>query len=262
MRTALCVLVTLTSLATPLFAQAPSRFDVPGQVRLQNPDAANKNGVDRPVGGVQVRIGPATNNGNSTDPLIVIDRVLPPDIKDEPTFYGEPVGDNFVLILDASGSMAGARAASLRAEATSLIARLDEDNKFDCMSYGTQFADSTMQLWRGLTVATESNKDAATNFVNGPCCNPGYGTPTHAALQRACETYPVELGKMFLITDGVPNATGSAMQILQHFPGWWSKFDPRTALVCVCVGGIEEAINFMRDLAAQDDSTGVFINVP
>lgn len=231
-----------------------------------------KEAIDRPVGTVHIKMpngnGSGGSGGGGSNPPgqggLPPGEVPPgtPPGEDPPTFYGEPVEGRFCFILDASGSMAGARIASLRAEATNTIGALADTDEFDCMSYGTQFGDSTMELWGGLMPATDSNKNSAIGFVNGPACNPGGGTPTHRALEKACQIYPDTLSKMFLLTDGAPNATGNASQILSHFPGWWAKYPQETVLVAICIGGVGEAVNFMRDLAACDDSTGVFINRP
>ncbi|MCC6575105.1 MAG: VWA domain-containing protein [Planctomycetes bacterium] len=238
---------------------------------LSSRDANKKTAMDRPVFGITVKMPSTgtTNNGSNGNGTPVGNGDLPPaevpptgpEGEDPPTFYGEPVQGKFCFILDASGSMAGARIASLRTEATNTIGALTDTDEFDCMAYGTQFADSTMELWGGLQRADDGNKTAATNFINGPACNPGAGTPTHRALEKACGMYS-ELDKMFLLTDGAPNATGSASQILAHFPAWWGHYPQETVLVAICIGGVEQAVNFMRDLAACDDSTGVFINRP
>lgn len=260
---------------------APTTPSVPGSSGstpggngiLSSKDAMKKEAVDRPVGTIHIKMPTSGSTGQGSGPGTGTPPGtggLPPGEtppgsppgEDPPTFYGEPVEGKFCFILDASGSMAGSRIASLRAEATNTIGALSDSDEFDCMSYGTQFADSTMELWGGLQPATDGNKTAATNFVNGPACNPGGGTPTHRALEKACNIYPEDLTKMFLLTDGAPNATGSASQILAHFPAWWGKFPQECVLVCICIGGVGEAVNFMRDLAACDDSTGVFINRP
>ena len=97
--------------------------------------------------------------------------------------------------------------------------------------------------------ATSGNKSAAIAWVNGPATNPGGGTPTYACLKTACQVYPVDLGKMFLLTDGSPNVSGSASQILADFPAWWTHFTDCT-LVCICIGGVGSAQTFMQQLAA------------
>lgn len=242
-----------------------------GQLVISSPDALKKDAIDRPVGTIEVRLPGSTGYGGGYGPGSGIPPGtggLPPGEtppgtpppEEPPTFYGEPVEGKFVFILDASGSMAGSRIASLRAECTSTINGLAETDEFDCMSYGTQFSDSTMELWGGLMPATSGNKQHAINFVNGPACNPGAGTPTYRALQKACSMYPEDLSKMLLLTDGSPNATGSASKILQDFPGWWSKFSDDTVFVGICIGGVEGAVSFMRDLCAI--ANGIFINKP
>ncbi|MBZ0136830.1 MAG: hypothetical protein K8I27_10695, partial [Planctomycetes bacterium] len=179
----------------------------------------------------------------------------PPPPEDPPTYYGEPVQGKFCFVLDASGSMYGSRVATLRAETTGVITELTEDDEFDACSYGGQFGPSnnyTSYLWGSLMVGTAGNKSAATTWVNGSATNPGGMTPSYAALQSACNTYPVDLTKFFFVTDGYPNITGSSSQILADFPGWWAKFDD-CDLICICIGG--GGATFMQQLAALAGGT-------
>ncbi|MCF6227873.1 MAG: hypothetical protein L3J82_04280 [Planctomycetes bacterium] len=54
---------------------------------------------------------------------------------------------------------------------------------------------------------------------------------------------------MFLLTDGGPNVSGSASQILADFPQWWTKFT-EADLIAICIGGSGTAQQFMQQLAA------------
>jgi hypothetical protein len=175
-----------------------------------------------------------------------------------PTYYDEPCQGKFAFLLDASGSMYGSLIASVRQETTSVISMLTDEDEFDAAAYGDQhgYPTYTQFMWGGLQPATSGNKAAAISWVNGPATNPGGGTPTYACLKTACLTYPVDLNKMFLLTDGYPNTSGSASQILADFPGWWTRFTDCT-LVCVCIGGVGSAQQFMQQLAAQ--AGGIYI---
>jgi Mg-chelatase subunit ChlD len=160
-------------------------------------------------------------------------------------------------VLDASGSMSGSKVAALRTETTSVINALTVDDELDCVAFGTQFGaqdNYSKFLWEGLLPATEGNRSAAASWVNGPALNPGGGTPTYACLKKSCQVYPSDLTKMFLVTDGYPNTSGSASQILADFPQWWLKFE-ETELVCVCIGG--GGASFMQQLAALAGGTYV-----
>ncbi len=246
-----------------------------GKASITSPDTHKDKTHDRPMGNPVLKVpGPAggTPGGEGgTSPPVIIDTPpaegedippteMPPDgppAEEPPPYYGEPVSGKFVFVLDASGSMAGSKVASLRAETTGVINLLVEDDELDCVAYGDQFgagASYSKYLWEGLLPATDGNKSAAANWVNGPALNPGGGTPTYAALKKACVTYPSDLNKMFLVTDGYPNTSGSAQQILADFPGWWTKFDD-CELVCICIGG--GGASFMQSLASVAGGTYV-----
>ena len=152
--------------------------------------------------------------------------------------------------MDASGSMGGSRIATLRAETTSVIGDLTEDDEFDCAAYGGQFPSAqnyTKFMWGTLLPGTDGNKSSAISWVNGSSMNPGGMTPSYACLKTTCATYPSDLTKFFFLTDGYPNITGSASQILADFPAWWSKFTD-TEMICICIGG--GGADFMQQLAA------------
>jgi hypothetical protein len=183
----------------------------------------------------------------------------PPPPEDPPTYYGEPVTGKFAFSLDASGSMHGGRIATVRAETIAVIMELTEDDEFDMSAYGSQFPESqhySAFMWGYLLPATEGNKSSAVQWVNGPQTNPGGGTPTYANLRRVCQIYPPDLTKMFVLTDGGPNVSGSAAQILADFPGWYSKFED-CHLVAICIGGSGAAQQFMLQLAALAGGTYV-----
>ena len=181
----------------------------------------------------------------------------PPEPVDPPTFFGEPVQGKTCFLLDASGSMGGSRIATVRSETTTVIGALTEDDEIDCVAYGSQFAqadDYSKFMWGALLPCTSGNKAVAISWVNGPSTNPGGGTPTYACLKKSCQVYPPDLDQMFLLTDGAPNVSGSASQILADFPGWWGKFQG-TAFVAVCIGGSSPAQDFMMALAALAGGT-------
>jgi uncharacterized protein YegL len=250
----------------------------PGQAGVSSKDANKKEAHDRPIGGITIKLpaptsppaGPPTeppppppappppappSEGEDVPPMEVPPDPPPPE--DPPTYYGEPVQGKFAFLLDASGSMHGSRVASVRAETTGVIDALTEDDEFDCVAYGGQFPstqDYSKFMWGSLLPATETNKASAIIWVNGPSTNPGGMTPTYACLKKSCQVYPEDLTKMFLLTDGAPNITGSASQILADFPGWWTKFQ-ETELICICIGGSSSAQQFMQQLAAQAGGT-------
>jgi len=256
------------------FAQSSS------QPELSSKDATKTDSHDRPLGGVSLKL-PAPAGGTATPPEPAPPPPAPPppappsegeDVppsesppsppppEDPPTYYGEPVHGKFAFLLDASGSMYGSRIATVRAETTSVIGDLTEDDEFDCVAYGDQFGVSqsySVFMWGSLLTGTDGNKSSAIAWVNGSNTNPGGGTPTYACLKKSCQVYPADLTKMFLLTDGSPNTSGSASQILADFPTWWNKFTD-TTLVCICIGGVGSAMQFMQQLAAL--AGGVYIS--
>lgn len=232
-----------------------------GQPALSSDDSSKTDCHDRPVGGVKLKLPPpATSIVNPPPPPppppppvedLPPTEVPPVPIEDGSTFFDEPVQGKVAFLLDASGSMYGSRIASVRQEAVAAITSMNELDEFDCNAYGSQHPAPhyTVFLWGGLMPATDANKSAAIAWINGPATNPGGGTPTYSCLKRSCEVYPASLDKMFLLTDGSPNHTGTSTQILADFPGWWARFDHAT-LVCVCIGGVGSAQTFMQQLAA------------
>ncbi len=259
--------------AVMIFAGA-AWAQTPANPTLQGLDSNKTDTHDRGVGVVRMKLAAPGSTGGGTqlpppppNPVVVPspeDDVPPSEINPPPpgelppTYYDEPCQGKFAFLLDASGSMYGSRIASVRQETTNVISLLTENDEFDACAYGSQFAAPTYTtfMWGGLQPATSGNKSSAINWVNGSATNPGGGTPTYACLKTACQVYPVDLDKMFLLTDGYPNVSGSASQILADFPAWWTHFTDCT-LVCICIGGVGSAQTFMQQLAAQ--AGGIYI---
>jgi hypothetical protein len=236
-----------------------------GQATLESADASMVDAHDRPVGKLTMTLpssdsapppappGPGVCSipkpiGHERPPIEV-----PPNTEpDEKIYIGEQFGGKVVFLLDASGSMYGSRIATVRSETTSAINAMEATDEFDCVAYGSQFPQSqdySSYMWGSLRPGTSGNKASAVAWVNGPTTNPGGGTPTYSCLKSACTRYPADLNQMFLLTDGSPNTSGTATQILADFPMWWTKF-PETDLICICMGGSGAAQTFMQQLAA------------
>jgi len=253
-----------------VFCAAGVAAQTTGTSTLSSKDANKTDAHDRPIGGVNIKLPPpaATTNPPSEPPppppappaptppsegedLPPVETPPdPPPPEDPPTYYGEPVQGKFAFVLDASGSMYGSRIATVRAETTATIGDLTEDDEFDCVAFGDQFGSAQYYskfMWGTLLPGSEGNKSSAISWVNGPSTNPGGGTPSYACLKRSCEVYPADLDKMFFLSDGYPNTSGSSSQILADFPGWWAKFTD-CELICVCIGG--GGASFMQQLAA------------
>jgi hypothetical protein len=149
------------------------------------------------------------------------------EVVEFPAFFGTPIRQKTVFVIDASGSMAGSGIATVRAELTSTLTNMTSNCEFDACAFGTQFAapDYTTFMWGALLPATAGNVAAAIQWVNGPSTNPGGSTPTYPCLKKCCELYPADLECIFLTTDGYPSTGGSASAILADFPGWFFKFN-------------------------------------
>ncbi|MBX3461162.1 MAG: VWA domain-containing protein [Planctomycetes bacterium] len=242
------------------------------QTSITSPDSGKDTTHDRPAGHVVVKVPDASGGtGGPGEPTSPVDPTPPsdgedippsepgdtdpPEEDDRPPYYGEPVRGKVVFLLDASGSMYGSRVASMRAETTTVIQKLNEHDEIDAVAYGSQFPAAqhySVFMWGALLPCTDGNKSSAIAWVNGPATNPGGGTPTYACLKRSCEVYPANLDQMFLITDGYPNVSGSASQILADFPSWWGKFT-KARFFAVCIGG--GGASFMQQLATLAGGT-------
>jgi hypothetical protein len=247
----------------------------PGSSVLSSPDTDKVDSYDRPIGTVKLRLVPGSGMPGGSQPpepappvkpvepdpgmppIEPGQPVPPPEPGPGPGFVGEEVQHRVAFLLDASGSMSGASIATVRAEATSMLGEMDETFEIDCVAYGSQFPVSQSYssfMWGTLLPCNEANKASAIAWVNGSATNPGGGTPTYACLQKSCQVYPADLQQMFLLTDGEPNVSGSASQILADFPGWWTKFED-CEMVAICIGGSPSAQEFMMTLAALAGGT-------
>ncbi len=138
------------------------------------------------------------------------------------------IRERSVFVLDASGSMFGARIAVLRAEMSAAIAALPPHYKFDLVAFGSQFpANSayTESMWGSLTHATDANRLAAIQWINGPSLDAVGGTPAYPALQDVCFRYAPDLKSLFFLSDGAVNQGGSATELCADIPAWWSAMD-------------------------------------
>jgi uncharacterized protein YegL len=113
------------------------------------------------------------------------------------TYYGLPLyARRIVFIIDASGSMEGARIVAAKRELTSAIEAL-KDN----VSFGIVVFNSRVVVWkRELVEAISSNKQAALQFVDKIGANDQ--TATYDALAAA---FLVDAEAIYLLTDGAPS---------------------------------------------------------
>ncbi len=169
-----------------------------------------------------------------------------------------------VFLLDASGSMAGSKIATVRAEMIATINALPAHYRFELIAFGDQFgvaASYSSPLWGTLLPATPVNQNSAVTWINGPALNPGGGSPAYAALKNTCATYlPSNLKYIAFVTSGYPNTSGSASQVLADFPQWWQPAGD-CHLYSICVGG--GGASFMQQLAALANATtsGTYIAI-
>jgi hypothetical protein len=165
------------------------------------------------------------------------------------------VREQVVLLLDASGSMAGSKVAALRAEAVSIINSLPPHYRLDAVAFGDQFGATSAynaKHWGSVQPMTQANQGSVTNWVNGPSLNPGGGTPLYPALKDTIYTYRPSLKTLIVISDGYPNTGGSSNLILADMPGWWSAMDD-CSFIGVCIGG--GGASFMQQICALTGGT-------
>lgn len=208
----------------------------------------NKDANDRPEGGLKVivpgkddppiKLPPIGEEGDNLPPPVGImpppgppppePSINPPPEADEfdepPTFFGEIVGKQFLIVIDASGSMGvhdsdqspmedengdvmsnASRWDRVRIEAIKLIRKLNKTIKFDLIIYpgykgsgGNKFH----KAWCGLLMdANETNKHNAIDWLNNQYAHDG--TPIGTCLRWVHERYShYDLDKMFVLCDG------------------------------------------------------------
>ena len=156
----------------------------------------------------------------------------PPPIP--PTFFGEIVPEQFVFLIDTSGSMespAGAtsemedadgnvmnspsRLQLIKQELLKMIADLPDGYEFDLVVFPG--INVPTRAWKGaLVVANDATRAAAAAWVEGLVASGG--TPMSSALEEITSNYPEDIiDKMFVLCDG----------FFQHpsaFPAWWKSF--------------------------------------
>jgi len=238
---------------------------------------------DRAAGLMRVVIPSSASDANPLPdetpvPPDELDPALPPleDIpepqpevpEDPPPFFGEPISGSFIWVLDRSGSMGArdqgsgpiedengntvsqpSRIQVVKAECIKVLRQVKEDDHFAIVTFA-----SSVSNFASLVEGTPSNVADAIQMISS--MYPSGATAAHDALQIACNNYGNEIDKLFFLSDGAPNVTGTSAQILQNFPGWFqAKKDGGCSLVCVHIGNDGYAAQFMQSLASQNGGT-------
>lgn len=206
--------------------------------------ASNQNKYRNPnPGGIFGNVSGA--NGNGTEKLL----------------YGRPVDGRTLFVFDASSSMQDF-IDSLKEETIKVIKTLTESDEFDCMTFNTDLKENFARgvLFGELRKATEGNKKLAIEWVNNIV--PMGLTPTYKALQYACSEYPINLNRMFLVTDGHPSRgwptnENHTRNIIPKSKEWWKRFK-RCKLTCISIksGGI----SFVKELAQAVGGSYIEVN--
>lgn len=232
---------------------------------LSSSDANKAAAHDRPVGGIRMKLpapaGGAGQSGTQTPPPafaatppsegedVPPSESAPPEAEDGQTFMGESVNGNYGFLIDLSGSMAGTKIATVRAETSALVTSMNEEQSLDITVFGFQFPASqgyTKFMWGALLPATGGNKTAALGWISGPSMNPGGGSPLYQALNKCCQVYPAELTMFFLMTDGHNH---SRPETLRDLPTWWKKFPEATFVSCAVQPYNASVAQFLQALA-------------
>jgi len=154
-------------------------------------------------------------------------------------FYGKPADGKVLFLFDVSSSMSNSFS-SLKEEMIRTIENLDISDQFDCVAYSTAFyrtkdglvdAFATSVLWGKIKTANIENKDLAIKWLNN--IKTSGGTPSYEALKYVCDNYPLDLDKLFFITDGFPSMNSNGTP--EDFKEWWKKFK-NCKLICVSIG--------------------------
>lgn len=111
------------------------------------------------------------------------------------SYYGLPLANKIVFVMDTSGSMRGARIDAAKRELIKAIAELPETTEFAVLVFNARAS-----VWQErLVPATSENKEAACRFVFGQ--ELGSNTASYDALEAAL-TFDAEA--IYFLTDGAP----------------------------------------------------------
>lgn len=181
--------------------------------------------------------------------------------KDGPKeFFGVPPKGKMVFVFDISHSMKD-YINSLKEETIDMINNLTVSEQFDCFAYNTDIYKNfaRMQLWGEVRTATESNKTEAIHWIMS--LEPFGFTPTYKALKYVCDNYPIDIDKIFLVTDGYPSngwptVEGRTRNIIPDAKKWWDKFI-RCKLICISIEG--GGSMFTKELAAAVNGSHILV---
>ena len=174
-------------------------------------------------------------------------------------FFGEPVTEDFVFVIDRSGSMdakvqddchledadgnvyptAPSRMTLVIQEAVKCIRKLEKDNDFAIVSFGRK---PTPIYFKDLVEATEANKLAAEAHLKELTATGG--TPALDALIAAAKQYGDELEKFFFLCDGV----FSLSEIDQFLELWKPMKEAGCQFVFIFVGDSQKGLQNAQSL--------------
>ncbi len=229
-----------------------------GSLQAQLYRKTDTNNGDKPSGVMRLKIPPRPDAEGWRPPMPDPEPEDLPFIKQEPlpepeddppeppapTFFGEIIPEQFIFLIDVSGSMATSANATtemedadgnvmtnpsrmdlIRAELIRMIKTIPDEYEFDLIAFPNADKNSTY-TWRGkLVIANDATRAQAIAWVESlyPCG----GTPMDKALFVITHEYPEDIiDKMFVLCDGFfehPSA----------FPSWWAPFKTNG---CVFVG--------------------------
>ncbi len=109
---------------------------------------------------------------------------------------------DFVVVLDRSGSMAGAKIEHARAAVRELISQMADDDRFALISYSSQ-ADVTISLAPATAAAKERWRGTVAGVRTGGGTNMSSGLDVALAIGAASRAQ--RAGRLILISDGLAN---------------------------------------------------------
>lgn len=144
-------------------------------------------------------------------------------------FWTVPATGRLLFVVEASGPMAGAGIATLRAELTNTVSELLPTDAFDIVVFSDWRSGYFESLWGTPQAATTANISTAVSWINGPALNPGgmSDSATYAALEESFVTY-TNIDRAFLAAYSTPT---NAAQILNDYPAWLATDPTRTQVV-------------------------------
>lgn len=173
-------------------------------------------------------------------------------IEPEPT--SEVVNKDFVIVIDNSGSMSGAKIQDARAAATYMVQHLNAGDRFNVIKF-----NSTASSWNAdLQPVNASTTNAALNWINGIAA--GGGTSINTAITMGMQDFttaaPGSARMMVFLTDGQDSESNNV--ILTNATNLRQSIVPDLQLFTFGIGsGYNQQL--LNQLAVQNNGVSQFL---